>query len=278
VQAYKDQLISRVQVDVILSGNRLTCPSHDAIQRSGLDAKQIQNLGCGPKKRSGSAVRAVLIAFLVLPVIAVAAIVFLLLRRRRVVNKQAARAFSDPVAGAEAYVHGAETDRISNSGTGGAGFLLGNTSDKGFKSNLTESRSGVWGLMPQFLKDGTGPMSGMLSKHYNDVSKEGMEADNPAFAGAASRARTGPTLPVSGPPVIHNVGTSVGAARREAGNLQAVELSSPMSDLSEASLRGVERGNTSAGLDIKDGSDSSDSNAERNMRVTFNAAFAPGEH
>ena len=264
VQAFRDQLQSQVNIEVVLAGNRFDCPPDAELQM--FSGEQIASLGCGGSPAGSGAGRILLILVLVILVPGLAFAAFVVFRRYK---QKRGFTMHNPAAGAmtaESYVSSAEAERSAAPG----GFLSGAPSAKGFSSRLGAQGNSGRSFLPSFLKrDSHSGGTGILGKQYVDsVTQEG---SNPAYYGSMDR----PSLPVSGRPEP----IRTGFGRRDISeNLHSVEMASPMSDLSPASLpRGEHMAMQQPGLEIKDGTDSSEDTAERNMRVTFNAAFAPGE-
>lgn len=268
VNAYIAQLENGVSLEFDLRGNSFSCPAFTDEQEFLLgSSNRIEMLGCGGKSSGGGAVRAVVGVLIALMVAGAAAAMFILYKRRSRKGW-----YRDSGANASTYVDRAEASRLNASN----GWFTGKGDDKQFSAGLDEptGNNSSWGFMP-FLGRGGQPVSSLLG----GWSRADTNDNGAGFSAMQSQPSGGLQLPVSGARALQiktaASGGAPGAGGKAGAAVTSVELASPMSDLSAGSLEGDTGG---AGLDVDDRSElSSEGDQQRNMRLTFNAAYAPVE-
>lgn len=290
-----------MDVRVDLRGTQVRC-GREAQAAVGLTDEQLAALGCGGGGGGPTAARVALITFLVLVALVVLAVGVLVVRKRRA-GGGGGGGFS------VRNVPGAASEYVSEAELGGAttGTLSGRPSSRTYSSHLGEKpQSGAFGFMPQFLKDGTGPMAGLLSKQYSDVTAQQSSAT--AYVGSAGgdgglgtykAPRNGEApLPVSVSRQSSSGGGGGGVDRERrhsrrsksgrsaaAGGVaeRVMEMSPPMSSVEVSDspppsrrMKGGKRpGARTLGLTTTDHTDEDDT--ERGMNITFNAAYDGGQ-
>ena len=267
INAYITQLENDVVLELDLRGNSFDCPSFTDRQEFLL-SDRLDMLGCGGGGGGGGgAVRAVVGVFVALIVLGAAAALFVLYKRRSRKGW-----YRDSGMNASTYVDRAEASRLNSSN----GWFTGKGDDKQFSAGLDEpTGNGTgWGFMP-FLGRGGQPVSSLLG----GWSRADTHDPAQGFSSMQSQPSGGLQLPVSGARALQiktaASGGAPGAGGKAGAAVTSVELASPMSDLSAGSLEGDTGG---AGLDVDDRSElSSEGDQQRNMRLTFNAAYAPVE-
>lgn len=268
INAYIQQLENEVELQFDLRGNGFVCPAFTDEQEFLLGSSdRLDMLGCGGGESGGGAVRAVVGVLVALIVLGAAAALFVLYKRRSRKGW-----YRDSGMNASTYVDRAEASRLNASN----GWFTGKGDDKQFAAGLDEptGNGSSWGFMP-FLGRGGQPVSSLLG----GWSRADGQENGAGFSSMQSQPSGGLQLPVSGARALQiktaASGGAPGAGGKPGAAVTSVELASPMSDLSAGSLEGDTGG---AGLDVDDRSElSSEGDQQRNMRLTFNAAYAPVE-
>ena len=295
VQAYAAQVEAGVVLSVNLRGTQVRC-GRDAQVAAGLDADQLAALGCGGGGGGTSAAKVVLVLFLIAVAAGAAVAGFLFWRRRRAGGSGAFSHRNVPGAASQ-YVSEAELN----------GSDAGQQSARTYTSSLGEKpTSGAFAFMPQFLKDGTGPMAGLLGKQYSDATEQ--QSSAAAYVGSSGGGAGGlgayngkgarggeaqPQLPVSASRHDSAERERRHARRSKSGRSAAggglvaeriMEMSPPLSSV-EASdspppsrrVKGGKRpGGRTVGLTPAAPTDEDD--PERGMNITFNAAYDGGQN
>ena len=269
--------------------NRLECPDSTTLQNSGFTGSAISALGCEQPRGSSVGKIALSIAAVLLFVAAAALLLFCWRRRRRHRSLATVTSHnSNGVSGVSSYVSGAvrnTDDDVLPSSYHGHGMLTAS-------SLSPRGKASSW-QMPDGGRSSRSKGSG--SKRYVKEAVGTLDGpdDAPSAYHAASERAAVPQLPMSG--VSNHAagsdqwadsqgssahwrsakpGVASVAQRGVSGRgwRPSVEMASPMSPLSPAPS-GAPHGRGGGGdLNGKNGTHGDD--AARNMRVTFNAAFA----
>jgi hypothetical protein len=296
VQAYQAQVGANIAMRVDMSGNSFECPDASSLSAAGFSVQAVQLLGC--KRKRGSAGKIVLALCLVVFAIGLVVAALLWWRRRarmRSHGGKGLRELNGSNGGVDDYVSQAESQREMGIGPIDDDVLSMQGSGKGHANgSLSPRGSGAKWHMPKVARGGKARRSRSgRSKRYVDEALEGsgsLSGGASAFQVAAERAArgSGPPLPLSGaghraPGGYVDVGRGPPLRRQPesqhelSAGLHSVEAASPMSDISPAVGAPRSSGGTRAAFAPDERGGDGDT-AERNMRVTFNAAYAPGEH
>jgi hypothetical protein len=280
MQAYNEQVEAKINMRIDFRGTKVTC-SKGAGPVTSLSPDQVAQLACsGDGSGSGKvrAAKAVLLVVLVFLCIGCIAAAFFVVKRRR-----NARSFShhDVPGAASQYVSEVESERTN--GTLGGGFVSGVSSGQTYVSGLSEPMAPKkpWGFLPGIRKTGGSMLGsqyvqstmgdGYVPPEYANGSDSQADAARAPEVGrspfSSKRTNSKPQLPVS-------------AAQPRGGPVTDItaETASPMSEVSMSgnlSRHKTDTGGRSGGVGLQ-GPD--DEDPERSMNITFNAAYAPGEH
>jgi hypothetical protein len=271
MQALDRQLTAKVNVSVDFRGTKITCTRDDS-QFASISAAQIEALNCGGSGRRTkvSAAKAFLISFMLLLAVGCVAVGYLVYQRRR---KAGTFSHSDVPGAATRYVSDVESERTNGISSGGIGGILsGKGSGRSYVSGLNEpaAPNKPWSFLPGSRKNGTSVLGSQkyvestMAQGGPDYASGGWGSDKPATEMgpfSAKSVRTKPQLPVS-------------AAQPRGGPVTDItaETASPMSDVSFSGNRSLGKDVVAQSVQVDDG------DPERSMNVTFNAAYAPGEH